>query len=206
MPKGGARGSRKKTTLDYSYGEETAASTTTAAAVPLAEEQPGPDGDDVNDELVVGSRKKMKDKQAKELERHERARARQARREKAQKYLGYSDFLNSSECDRNGYRFDETDDFHRLDEAGWNRVVGFVLVRIVSPLILVVQGIVVGLVLWRVYDLDFSPTGVLAQQNCLPWVAGALSLNAFLVHGLSKHVFFCKSYYKPRASHGPSKT
>lgn len=204
MAKPGARGSRKKATLDYSYGEETPAATTTAAAAPSAAEQAGFDDD--ADELVVGSRKKMKDKQTKELERHERARAHQARREKAQKYLGYSDFLNSSECDSNGYRFDETDDFHKLDEAGWNRVVGFVLVRIVSPLILVVQGIVVGLVLWRVYDLDFSPTGVLAQQNCLPWVAGALSLNAFLVHGLSKHVFFCKSYYKPRASHGPSKT
>lgn len=199
MAKGTARGSRKTATLDYSYGEERPQP---SEELPVPTDEDSATGED-NDELIVGSRKHMAAKKAKDEELQERVRARQARREKSQKYLGYSDFLNSNECDSNGYRFDENDDFGRLDEAGWNRIIGFVLIRIVAPLLLVVQGIVVGLVLWRVYEFDFSPTGVLASQNCLPWIAGALSMNAFLVHGISKQLFR-RNYYKLRNTSGRS--
>lgn len=153
--------------LDYTYGQEPKVSTTSTAA----------SSDD------------------KESEIHARARARAAAHEAKRKYLSYSDFLTHTDYETNGYAYDRTDDFSRLDATGWARIIGFVLVRMVSPLMLVLHAAVLGLVLWKGYSLDFSASSVLAQQNVLPWTMGALTVHAAAVHGLAK-LLFAHNYYK----------
>lgn len=159
--------------LDYTYGEKPTHSTTSTT----------PDDGGTT--------------AAAEAEIHARARARAVADEAKRKYLSYSDFATRTDYETNGYTYDGTDDFGRLDVAGWARMVGFVLVRMVSPLMLVAHAVVLGLVLWKYYAFDFSAGGVLAQQNVLPWAMGAICMHAAVVHGVAKQLF-SHNYYKRR--------
>jgi hypothetical protein len=180
--------------LDYNYGQEEEGQ----------QQQPESENLDVDniikdsDELLLESRKKKTQAEiAKEEEIHARARARQQRAEAKKKYLSYSDFVKNTDYDSNGYKYDAKDDFSKLDINGWSRMVGFLLVRIASPLLLVVHGVILGLVLWKVYGFDFGQNSVLSKQNAMPWCMGALCLHALLVHGVAK-LLFSKTYYKRR--------
>lgn len=176
--------------FDYTYGEEDKGTLLPKEGQPNADESS-------SDELIVGSKKKMEETTQKEADLDRRAKEFQKAKEEKQKYLSYSDFVNNDDYETNGYKYDKDDDFAKMDVSGWSLMIGFILIRVVSPLILILHGIVIGLVLWKVYEFDFSVESPLVKTNSMPWVTGALSVNAFVVHWLSKFLFK-NNYYKPR--------
>lgn len=195
---------RKKLNLDYSYGEDSKTTSIQNESEIIIENGDKDEeeiiDDDINNDnelIIAGSKKAIKDKTFKDQDKKRRAKEFQKSKEKGQKYLGYNDFLNNDERDPNGYKFDESDDFKKLDEIGWNRLIGFLLIRLLAPIILVLHGVISGLVLWKVYEFDFSVDGDLIANNRMPWIAGAWSINLFLVHWLSKYLFR-HNYYKLR--------
>lgn len=200
------RKGRKELNLDYSYGEESdVLGNGGAAGEGTANEGTGLDNEEdkdiimkeieENDELIIGSSKAMADKKHKDKANLNKAKNKQREKMKNSKYLGYEDLVNG--YDKNGYKFDESDDFEKLDYKGWNLIIGYILIRIVSPVILIFHAVVIGLVLWKVYNFDFSPDSEIARLNCMPYITGCLSLNAFFVHWVSKYLFK-SNYYKPR--------
>lgn len=201
------KNSKKNQKLDYTYGEEEVLANKKIDNSTIDDdyeivEREMEEESEINEdkeELIIGSQKRMNDKRQKDNELHERALSAQEERRLKQKYLGYSDFITNG-YDSNGYKFDENDDFKSLDTKGWNMVIGYVLIRIFAPLILIFHGIVVGLVLWKVYEFDFTPESKLSKDNAMPWIAGAMSLNVFIVHYVSKYLF-SNNYYKLRKQH-----
>ena len=176
----------KKRNLDYSYGE------TTSNVVNKINDD---DGDDNNSEdLIIGSRKssliKTQKKKDEEIERRNRIRA----KVKKGKYFGYEEIL---EKELNEGEEGNEEGFEVFDESKWIKFIGFLTVRIVSPLLLILHALSVGLVLWLVYQFDFSDKGTLSKSNAMPWIMGTLSFNVFLVHYVSKSVFK-NTYYKRR--------
>ena len=109
-----------------------------------------------------------------------------------QRYLSYSDFLNRNDYDTGGYRRDDTDDFAQLDSRGWCLLIGYILVRVCSPLLLVAHALVLGLVLWRVHHFDLTNL-----QREMPPACGALAVHVFWVHLVAK-LLFRENYYKRR--------
>lgn len=186
------RSSKKQLNLDYSYGEEKK-----DIQQDVEDYNPGLDLTEEEELVIAGSKKAEEEKKLKDEEFKAKARAFQQRKIKNQKYLGYSDFLNNEERDLNGYKFDENDDFNKLDETGWNIFIGFLSVRLIAPILLILHGIGTGLAFWKIYEFDFSNDSVLIKNNLMPWIAGIWSLNLFIVHGLTKYLFR-KNYYKLR--------
>ncbi|KAG0672050.1 hypothetical protein C6P40_003577 [Pichia californica] len=186
------RGIRTKLDLDYSYGEEPKKSLN---KIEFEDQDKDIIENDEDELLVSGS----EEAHLKDEDKKKRAREFEARKTKGQKYLGYNDFLNKEERDTNGYKFDESDDFKKLDEKGWNKFIGFLSVRVIAPLILIIHGVTTGLVFWKVYQFDFSVNSQLITENLMPWIAGAWSINLFLVHYITKRIFR-HNYFKLRST------
>lgn len=122
------------------------------------------------------------------------------------KYLLYQEFLENDDYETNGYKYDKDDNFDKLDLKGWNTFVGFMLIRIASPIFLLVHAIALGVYVWM-KGFDFSVNGPLASG---PYggvgaiILVSLSFHAFLVHGFNKWLFR-RTYWKKRVDHEADK-
>lgn len=184
---GVSRPSKKNSkVLDYSYGE------TPKVVEPVVKNGQN-DVDDERedndeDDLIVGSRTSTKTKRQKDDDFMERVQEREAKRLANSKYLGYNDFTNGG---NNTTTTSEKDSIKT-----WNRFIGYVLIRIVSPFILIGHCLFMGYNLWQVYKFNFGHED-LTKQFIMPIVVGVISLHSVIVHFINKSLFK-DNYYKKR--------
>lgn len=121
---------------------------------------------------------------------------------KTHKYLHYEEYITPDELEVNGYKYNKDDNFERLDIKGWNTFVGFMAIRIASPMILLIHAIASGIYVY-LCGFDFGPEGPLAKG---PYggigvvIILSLSFHAFLVHALNKWLF-SGTYWKKRVEY-----
>lgn len=168
------RPSKKATPLDYSYGESPSASGNAGIEIVDGDE------DDDEDDLIVGSRTSAVTNRTKQDDLMERVRLREAKRLANSKYLGYNDFASG-----------ESESI-----IAWNRFIGYVLIRIVSPFILIGHCFYLGYYLWKVYEFNFAHSD-LTKQYIMPIVVGVICLHSVIVHFINKSLFK-SNYYKRR--------
>lgn len=129
---------------------------------------------------------------------------------KTHKYLHYEEYANFDNKggdevgDGNGDGDDEEEDgdFGRLDVKGWNTFVGFMAVRVASPVLLLLHAIASGIYVYMC-EFDFSPEGTLAKGpygGIGTMIVLSVSMHAFLVHAVNKWLF-SGTYWKKRADY-----
>ncbi|ODV82794.1 hypothetical protein CANARDRAFT_109577 [[Candida] arabinofermentans NRRL YB-2248] len=80
-----------------------------------------------------------------------------------------------------------------FDDKKWAKLIGFVSIRVISPLILILHCLSTILYIW--YYHSFTIDDELLSK--MPYIMGPLSLNLFAVHFFNKW-FFRNTFYKPR--------
>lgn len=189
--KGGKRGG-----LDYTYGEETSVSVT----------PPPVDSHLQDDDLLVGSRTSTLTNKAKDEDLIERVRQREARRMANSKYLGYNEFsgVGSVNAGRGTPSSEDNVLVASTSAKAWNMFIGYILIRIISPFLLIGHCLYTGYFLWFVYHFNFGHPD-LQQQFVMPIVVGVLCLHSVGVHLLNK-IIFKSNYYKKRDRPGVSQS
>lgn len=161
-----ARTRSKKLNLDYTYGSEATQAPEENAG---AETAPAETPDD--DDLVVQSASGMTAKQV-QADLLERVRLREERRLASAKYVGYGDFARQRDSGT---------------DSGYCCYIGYLLIRIISPLVLVFHG--VGMLAW----LYLKPI----QMRQMPALLLLIGFHTLIVH-LGNKSLFSRNYYKLR--------
>ncbi|GMM31295.1 hypothetical protein DAMA08_040400 [Martiniozyma asiatica (nom. inval.)] len=186
---------KKGKILDFSYGE-TEQAVKGKSQNESKEEQLEQDQTE-EDQLIIGSHKSMIDSKQKQEIEEKKMLANQEAKMKNQLYFGYSDFVQSKLNPSDPAAPTAQAGFDNYSEKAWNMFIGYVLIRVIAPIILVTHCLTIILVVYWKYNFDFSVDSELTRSNAMPYVMGAMCIHSLIVHVFNKKIF-SRNYYKKR--------